>query len=566
MKKIVLILTLLVTLGACDKKLDRLLENPNLPTPESADATLYLNQVQLGFAGFFNTASDFGMDLTRQLHFFGPTYGSGYFPQSYDGLWTTAYRTIFTNANASIPIAEQQQRFVNVAMAKIIKAYTAMTLVDMFGDIPFTEANLGIENTNPKVDKGQDVYAAAIALLDEAIADLAKTSGAFPGVNDLFYGTTATNGGIARWTTLAKTLKLRAYLQTYLVDQTAKAKIEALITENDLVNSQAQDFEFKYGTRLANPNNRHPRYVTNYPNAGGPGNYMANYFMWSLITEKGSFNNNPATDNSDPRTRYYIYRQRTNDAAVDEVTKFCSTSPAPSHYVITGWQPYSNEVPYCTLGFGFWGRDHADNGGIPPDNNLRSTVGVYPFGGDFDANQGTNISLNRGGQGAGIQPILLSTFTDFMKAEAALVSGTTGDAKTLLESGIRKSFTKVLGFPATVGVTVPSEFVPSQARLDAYVAKVLAAYAAATTTDQKLDVLIKEYYLALFGNGVNAYNTYRRTCKPSNMQPTLSPNPGVFISSHLYPSVHVNLNQNATQKSSVGVKVFWDNKPAGCTR
>jgi hypothetical protein len=153
-----------------------------------------------------------------------------------------------------------------------------------------------------------------------------------------------------------------------------------------------------------------------------------------------------------------------------------------------------------------------------------------------------------------------------MKAEAALVLGTTGDAKTLLESGIRKSFTKVLGFPATVGVTVPAQFVPSQARLDAYVTKVLAAYDAATTTDQKLDVLIKEYYLALFGNGVNAYNTYRRTCKPSNMQPTLSPNPGVFISSHLYPSVHVNLNQNATQKSSVGVKVFWDNKPAGCTR
>ncbi len=68
-----------------------------------------------------------------------------------------------------IPIAEQQKKFVNVGMAKIIKAYTLMTLVDMFGDVPLSEANLGVENTNPMVDKGQVVYAAAIKLLDEAI-------------------------------------------------------------------------------------------------------------------------------------------------------------------------------------------------------------------------------------------------------------------------------------------------------------------------------------------------------------------------------------------------------------
>jgi hypothetical protein len=293
---------------------------------------------------------------------------------------------------------------------------------------------------------------------------------------------------------------------------------------------------------------------------------MANYFMWSLVAEKGNFANNPATDNSDPRTRYYIYRQRTSNGEVTQVTKFCSTQPAPSHYVMTGYQPYTNDVPYCTLENGFWGRDHADNGGIPPDGPLRSTVGIYPYGGDFDANQNTSVALNRGGQGAGISPIILSTFTDFMKAEAALVLGTAGNPRTLLESGIRKSFLKVFGFPATVGVTVPANFVPTQAKQDAYVNKVLAAYDAAPGTDQKLDVIIKEYYLALFGNGINAYNTYRRTCKPSNMQPAISPNAGNFIRSHLYPSSHVNLNQNAIQKANVEVRVFWDNKTAGCTR
>jgi hypothetical protein len=563
MKKLLIIIFLVAAVGSC-KKLDRLLVNPNLPTPESADPNLLLNQVQLGFAGFFNASSNYGMQLTRQIHFYGPTYAAGFTPQTFDGMWTTAYTGIIKNADALIPIAEGQGRFVNSAMARIFKAYTAMTLVDMFGDVPFSKANQGVGETNPTSDKGQDIYAAAITLLDQAIADLGKTTTAFPGSQDLFYGASNAAGAV-KWRTLAKTLKLRAYLQTYLVDQSAKSKIDALLTENDLIDTPGEEFEFKYGSRLANPNTRHPRYTANYTAIGSAGDYMANYFMWSLVAEKGTFSEIPTSDNSDPRTRYYIYRQRTSNAEVTQVTKFCSTQPAPSHYVSSGSQPYSTEVPYCTLAAGFWGRDHGDNGGIPPDGPLRSTVGIYPFGGDFDASQGTSVSLNRGGQGAGIEPILLSAFTEFMKAEAALVLGTAGNARSLMETGIRRSFAKVLGFPATVGVSVPAGNVPSQARQDAYVAKVLAAYDAATTNDAKLDIVIKEYYLSLFGNGVDAYNTYRRTCKPSNMQPMISPNPGSFIRSLLYPSVHVNLNQNVTQKT-VDMKVYWDNRPVGCTR
>ena len=73
---------------------------------------------------------------------------------------------------------------------------------------------------------------------------------------------------------------------------------------------------------------------------------------------------------------------------------------------------------------------------------------------------------------------------------------------------------------------------------------------------------MKEYYIALWGNGIESYNNYRRTGKPSNMQPVLQTNPGPFIRSFLYPSVYVNLNKNATQKSSTAVQVFWDINPA----
>jgi len=550
LKKIFIIILAITALHSCKKvqeKFDGLLDNPNAPHPDAANADLYLNSVQLRFAGFFDAASSFGMELTRYIVFYGPTYVNGYTPVSYDGIWNTAYQSIFKNADALIPIAEQQKKFVNVGMAKIIKAYTLMTLVDMFGDIPFSEANKGVANTNPKLDKGEDVYAAAIKLLDEAIADLAKTPFSYPGSQDLFYE--ASNAaGAKKWVTLAKTLKLRAFIQTRLADAGAKAKIDALLTENDLIDTQAEDFEFKYSTKQANPNSRHPRYNSNYSSTGSAGDYIGTYFMYTLIQEKGTGANN------DPRTRYYLYRQRTNYADVNQNSSQCSVTPPPAHYTAG--------MPYCLLISGYWGRDHGDGSGIPPDGPQRTTVGLYPFGGEFDASQGTSVSLNRGGQGAGIQPILLSVFTEFMKAEAALILATAGNPRTLLESGIRKSFTKVFSFPTTVGVTISdTNFIPNQARQDAYVNKVLGLYDAAASTDQKMEVLIKEYYLALWGNGLDAYNTYRRTGKPGNLQFTRTANPGTFIRSHLYPSDHVNLNKNAVQKSGVGVQVFWDKNP-----
>ncbi len=560
-----IILALIATTGiltGCQKMDDKfagLMDNPNSPNPAAADADLYMNRVQLSFAGFFNSASSYGMETTRQIVMYGPTYNNAYTPESFDGIWNTAYTQIIKHADALIPIATAQKKFVNVGMAKIMKAYTLMTLVDMFGSVPYSQANQGSANTNPMVDNGAAVYAASITLLDEAITVLTPVPGSYPGVNDLYYG--ASNAaGKAKWITLAKTLKLRAYMQTRLVDNTVAAKITALLTENDLIDTPGEDFEFKYSTKQAAPNSRHPRYNSNYTSTGSAGDYMGTHFMWALARDpaKGSFSNNPLTSQGDPRARYLIYRQRTNYADVNVNSASCAYAPKPSHYTA--------DMPYCLIGSGFWGRDHGDGSGIPPDGPTRSTVGIYPFGGEFDANQGSSVSLNRGGLGAGIQPIWQSSFTAFLKAEAKLALGIgTSTADIHIASGINQSFAKVLGFPASIGAAtaVNPVYVPSQAQLDAYLAKVAGIYAAATTDAERMDVIMKEYYICLWGNGVDAYNNYRRTGKPSNLQYTILAAPGSFIRSHFYPSVHVNLNVNGAQKSGVAVQVYWDNNPAG---
>ena len=553
-KLIILGLAAAVTLGSCAKKLDEYLVNPNTPSVDAADAGLYLNAAQLSYAGFFNTAKNLGSEVTRQIHMYGPTYNNAYAPTTFDGMWSTAYTGVFKHVDALIPIATTNKQWVNVAMAKIMRAHVMMTLVDFFGNVPASESNLGVDNTNPVADNGKDVYAKAISLLDEAIADLAKTPGSYPGVQDMFFS--ASNAtGITNWRTTAKLLKLRAYVNTRLVDASVKDKINTLLADADVIASTtttARDFEFKYASRLANPPSRHPSYGGNYTANGSAGDYINTYFMWSLVQDKGT-----GDANNDPRTRYYLYRQRTNYAAASSETYPCTVQAKPSHYTAS--------MPYCQTLQGYWGRDHGDNSGIPPDGPLRTTVGIYPAGGQFDANQGASVALTVGGQGAGIQPIWQSAYTQFIAAEAALTLGTNGNAKTLLEAAIRRSMAKVGGFPAAIGASgaVVTGFEMTQTKIDNYVTKVLARYDAAATTDAKLGVIGKEYWLALWGNGIDAYNLYRRTGKPSDMQFTISPNPGAYTRSMFYPANYVNLNKNATQKAGVNVQVFWDNNPAG---
>jgi hypothetical protein len=435
-----------------------------------------------------------------------------------------------------------------------------ITLVDIFGDIPYTEANLGSDNTNPAIESGKDVYDKAIVLLDEAIAAFSTLPvGAYPGTNDLFFGATSAGAttstpstGAIRWRTAAKLIKLRALASTRLVNSGVTGQINTLLADQDIINSRtdpSRDFEFKFSTKQANPNSRHPRYNANYAATGNAGDYMSVYYMWTLIQEKGSGSNN------DPRTRYYFYRQQVNYAQVNENSMSCAFAAPPAHYPAG--------MPYCILINGYWGRDHGDGSGIPPDGNLRTTVGLYPAGGDFDRNQGTRVSLNRGGQGAGVHPIWQNAFTDFLQAELVLSAGVSGDARALLENGIRKSMAKVIGFNGAISAAVDTTgFRPDAARINGYVTKVLAAYDAADAAT-KLDIVMKEWYIAAWGNGMETFNNYRRTGSPKNIQLARLEAPGDFTRSMLYPANYVNLNQNAQQKASPSVQVFWDNNPPG---
>ncbi|WP_373516547.1 SusD/RagB family nutrient-binding outer membrane lipoprotein [Pricia sp.] len=546
-------------LNSCETTQLEILESPNALAPSQADVDLFLNSIEIELAALVDGTqsqdnagfSERGMEVTRILHMFGPTYDNAYLPGDFDNVYQDVYAGLLADTRAIQEPAEEAGLYTHKGIAKAIEAYAFMTLADFFGDIPFSEALQGAEFPNPNLDDDAAVYAAIETLLNDAIAEFNREE-AVGATGDLFYG-----GDESQWIKLVNTLKLKLYIQTRLVDSGAGAKINALVTDGNLILDAVDDFQFNYSSTDANPDSRHPVFGRNFDVPADVTDYMSNYFM---VLIKDSY------PTGDPRTRYYFYRQSL-DFTTDPNEAECVTQSAPVHFSLSD--------VFCDPGNGYWGRDHGDNDGIPPDGGLRTTWGVYPIGGLLDIGQGTAIpGRNIGLQGAGASPIMLSSFTNFMLAEAALTAGVTGDPRVYLEAGVRASITKVISFGEGLDYlddvvtaddpdteedetrTVRDVYVPTQADIDRYVNNVLVEYDGASATG-KVELVVTEYFKALFGNGIEAYNTYRRTGFPSDLQPTLLAQPGEFVNSFIYPSELVDQNSNASQKPNQAVRVFW---------
>lgn len=538
------ILCFLVVFNSCETTELELLDDPDAVSLEQSSIDFFMNSIQLNTASFFEGVTEEGMETTRILHMFGPLYSNAYNPSNFNTQWSLAYSSILSDIRSMAVKAEGEGAYTHIGAAQIIEAYVVATLVDYFGDVPYSESNDGV-TFNPKRDSGAEIYATLQTLLDDAISNMNKEQ--LVNFNsDVFY-----NGDKTSWIRLANTLKIKLFLQSRLVNAAeSTAGINAIIAGDNYITDNSQDFQFQWSSNDTNPDSRHPIFARNFDGGGSISDYMSNFYMNEL---NAGYNDKTVKD---PRLRYYIYRQLDRNA-VNTVEQDCFGGLRPD------W--YSFLEPYCALDAddfpGYWGRDHGDSGGIPPDTGSRATWGLYPIGGLFDDNSFTSIASRAiATQGAGISPVMLASYVDFMLAEAALTLGTTGDPATYLMNGMEKSIDKVMNFRADL--VADASLVPTGDDVNDYIDQVMASYITADN-DGKLDVIVTEYFLALFGNGVEAYNTYRRTGKPGNIQPSQRENTDMFLRSFFYPTNYINANSNpdAEQKPDVHQKVFWDTNP-----
>ena len=267
-------LLLLFVFSSCETTNLDVVADPISINPDNADIDLFLNSVQFGLANFvtgvegsgFDGASEFGMEAVRMLHGFGPSYRQLNDPGDFNQMWANAYSNVLINIRSMNLIAEPAGQYTHIAMGQIIEAYVMMTLVDFFGDVPYSEAFTGASgNFNPITDSGASIYSAIDQLLQSAITNLNLTPIISEPSTDLYYG-----GDKTKWIKLANTLRLKLYLQTRLANEdgfgasTSASQINALIAGGDLIMDSSDDFVFRWSTNIAAPDSRHPYFEKNY--------------------------------------------------------------------------------------------------------------------------------------------------------------------------------------------------------------------------------------------------------------------------------------------------------------
>lgn len=527
------LLALCMFLGSCDDFFD-INQDPNNPGPDQADVNLLLPSIQGALVSAIATdITDVSALLMRY------TYDQSI--TRYDistntaiSSWDDIYLEALPDVNLFIETAQEEGLPGYLGIGKILKAYIFSVAVDMYGEAPLTTGTQYTENLSPAFDDGLTVYKGIFELIDGGIADLSTEDAAMPASSsDYFY-----SGNQAKWLKAAYSLKMKLLIQVKDVgdaelQQRVATELPDILANELYITESADDMQFVFGT-TNNPENRHPQYVDDY--TADPG-YKQLFFVNYLLLS------------ADPRLHYYVVRQTTNDPTGNAMP--CFARDCNNTYQGDGWIA----------------RDHGDSDGVPADGKARVAYGVYPAGGKYvpDDADVEPTAEGQGLSGAGVLPLLPSFYMKFLAAEAALtIPAAGGDARALFEEGIRQNIASVIAFgSAAPGYGAYTAYHPTDTDIDTYVMDALAAYDAAASDQEKLDVVMFETWKAMFGNPMEMYNSYRRTGYPSILQ-TAAPSldeVNQFTLRALYSTDEIATNNSITTIPNSRVPVFWDVNP-----
>ncbi|PWK28158.1 SusD-like starch-binding protein associating with outer membrane [Arcicella aurantiaca] len=164
----------------------------------------------------------------------------------YAGMLYDLQNIINQNSNAATAVyaSNNGSNKNQIAIARIIKAYTFLTMTDRWGDIPMSEALQ--EKINPKYDSQQEVYTALFKELKEAAAQF---DGGVAVKGDILFA-----GDATKWKKFANSLRLVMALRISKIDPTTgKAQfIDAL--SGGVIDANADNAAITYpGGTFKNP-------------------------------------------------------------------------------------------------------------------------------------------------------------------------------------------------------------------------------------------------------------------------------------------------------------------------
>jgi len=128
-------------------------------------------------------------------------------------LTTTPYQTFFVAVSSNLTdmydVAKSKGAYHYMAAADVFHALGFMQMLDLYGEMPYTDATYG--NPSPKYDKGKTIYYGCMAKLNEAISLFSKTQEV--GAPALTSGDMMNKGVVDKWIKLCWGLKARYMLK-----------------------------------------------------------------------------------------------------------------------------------------------------------------------------------------------------------------------------------------------------------------------------------------------------------------------------------------------------------------
>lgn len=199
-----------------------------------------------------------------------------------DGYWNTSYLVLQDFKEVKMLLSEltggsesfQRQLANKMAIVDIMEVLIYHNLVDVFGDVPYTEALGGFDNKTPVYDDQVAIYSDLQVRLSAAIATLAAgmDDGSW-GAEDLVY-----QGDVAMWKKFAATLKARLGMRLADVNMsTAQAELTAAINAGML--EAGETMQLPWTAVTPHTNTIYASFVPTARNDYGPANTIVDMMV-----------------------------------------------------------------------------------------------------------------------------------------------------------------------------------------------------------------------------------------------------------------------------------------------
>lgn len=544
-----------IALTGCSDWLD-VNDSPNNATAETVTGDLLLSGVQNAIAG--ERAGVLTTSTTGSSSYYGwfnwaqMTSKSGDYSGSYvylsgmvsnsnfDGYWTNRYERIANIKN----IKEKAQAEGNNALlgvAQVLEVIEFRELVDIYGNVPYTDAALAAENLAPTYDDASDIYRALCAEIIEAENNLQDGSLSAYGNADIYFG-----GSTDRWLEYANSIEVSLLMRISNV---------SLFNE---VNGSARLAALEGHTLTSNATSNPGYYVGN--NKMSPQNALWGHtYLWN-----GNYTSGRTSRRSTGRSQY---------DPTEEVVKFLRDTNDPLLRVYADPRERLVDQPsfvrYSDYGMGDeWYIGVPYGVQTPGQRQYVSLMGVGVVGaGNFDFTEDASKDVI----------IYPKHIVDFYFAEAALrglIDGGDAKAKQYYEQGITDLFNT---YENALKVEIP--YNGAKAPITGTAAEAAEEYYSQTggtysdlvnwdlmsTDDEKLEAISVQKWLGFFIiDPLEAWSEIRRTDMPTWLHVSHQWNLSEpkLPARALYPQIEKSLNPDnfsANEKTSiVDDLIFWD--------